>query len=124
MFNTLTKLIMDEQEIFNQIKELQKQRTSLKEQDNLLAVQIIKLIDKLRRDGIKKGYYTNNCNLFCRVCDIKDNIILVYELDTIEPPSVTEETYCYETFTNTYCKECTKEEYNNALDKIVKHFKD
>ena len=124
MFNTLTKLIMDEQEIFNQIEELQKQRTSLKKQDNLLAVQIIELIDKLRRDGIKKGYYTNNCNLFCRVCDIKDNIILVYELDTIEPPSVTEETYCYETFTNTYCKECTKEEYNNALDKIVKHFKD
>ena len=124
MFNTLTKLIMDEQEIFNQIKELQKQRTSLKEQDNLLAVQIIELIDKLRLDGIKKGYYTNNCNLFCRVCDIKDNIILVYELDTIEPPRVTEETYCYETFTNTYCKECTKEEYDNALDKIVKHFKD
>ena len=115
---------MDEQEIFNQIKELQKQRTSLKEQDNLLAVQIIELIDKLRRDGIKKGYYTNKCNLFCRVCDIKDNIILVYELDTIEPPRVTKETYCYETFTNTYCKECTKEEYDNALDKIVKHFKD
>ena len=115
---------MDEQEIFNQIKELQKQRTSLKEQDNLLAVQIIGLIDKLRRDGIKKGYYTNKCNLFCRVCDIKDNIILVYELDTIEPPRVTKETYCYETFTNTYCKECTKEEYNNTLDKIVKHFKD
>ena len=124
MFNTLTKLIMNNQEIFNQIKELQKQRTLLKEQDNHLAVQIIELIDKLRRDGIKKGYYTNNCNLFCRVCDIKDNIILVYELDTIEPPSVTEETYCYETFTNTYCKECTKEEYDNALDKVVKHFKD
>ena len=124
MFNTLTKLIMDEQEIFNQIKELQKQRTSLKEQDNLLAVQIIELIDKLRRDGIKKRYYTNNYNLFCRVCDIKDNIILVYELDTIEPPRVTEETYCYETFTNTYCKECTKEEYNKALDKIVNYFKD
>ena len=124
MFNTLTKLIMDEQEIFNQIKELQKQRTSLKEQDNLLAVQIIGLIDKLRRDGIKKGYYTNNCNLFCKVCNIKNNIILVYELDTIEPPRVTEETYCYETFTNTYCKECTKEEYEDALDKIVKHFKD
>ena len=124
MFNTLTKLIIDEQKILNQIKKLQKQRTSLKEQDNILAVQIIRLIDKLRRDGIKKGYYTNNCNLFCRVCDIKDNIILVYELDTIEPPSVTEETYCYETFTNTYCKECTKEEYDNALDKIVKYFKD
>ena len=115
---------MNNQEIFNQIKELQKQRTSLKEQDNLLAVQIIELIDKLRQDGIKKGYYTNNCNLFCRVYDIKDNIIFVYELDTIEQSRVTEETYCYETFTNTYCKECTKEEYNNALDKIVKHFKD
>lgn len=46
---------MNEQEIFNQIKELQKQRTSLKEQDNLLVVQIIELRDKLRRDGIKKG---------------------------------------------------------------------
>ena len=115
---------MDEQEIFNQIKELQKQRTSLKEQDNLLAVQIIELRDKLRRNGIKKGYYTNNYNLFCRVCGVKDNIILVYELDTTEPPSITEETYCYETFTNTYCKECTKEEYDNALDQIVKHFKD
>ena len=115
---------MDEQGILNQIEELQKQRTSLKEQDNFLAVQIIELIDKLRRDGIKKGYYTNKCNLFCRVCDIKSNIILVYELDTIEPLRVTKETYCYETFTNTYCKECTKEEYDNAFDKIVKHFKD
>ena len=114
---------MDEQEIFNQIKELQKQRTSLKEQDNHLVIQIIELRDKLRRDGIKKGYYTNNCNLFCKVCDIKDNIILVYELDTIEPQRVIEETYCYETFTNTYCKECTKEEYNKALDKIVNYFK-
>ena len=84
MFNTLTKLILDEQKVLNQIKELQKQRISLKEQDNLLAVQIIELRDKLRRNGIKKGYYTNNCNLFCRVCDIKGNIILVYELDTIE----------------------------------------
>lgn len=115
---------MNNQEIFNQIKELQKQRTSLKEQDNHLVVQIIELRDKLRREGIKKGYYTNNCNLFCRVCDIKGNIILVYELDTIEPPRIIKETYCYETFTNTYCKECTKEEYDKALDKIVKYFKD
>ena len=115
---------MDEQEIFNQIKELQKQRTSLKEQDNLLAVQIIELIDKLRRDGIKKGYYTNNCNLFCRVCDIKDNIILVYELNTIESLSLTKETYYWESFKETYYRKCTKEEYDNALDKIVKYFKD
>ena len=123
MFNTLTKLIMDEQEIFNQIKELQKQRTLLKKQDAALVYKINELRDKLEFKNIKKGYYTDNHNLFCRVCDIKNNIILVYELDTIEPQRVIEETYCYETFTNTYCKECTREEYNKALDKIVNYFK-
>lgn len=50
---------MDEQEIFNQIKELQNQRTSLKELDNRLVVQIMELRDKLSMKSIKKGYYTN-----------------------------------------------------------------
>ena len=124
MFNTLTKLIMDEQEVLNQIEELQKQRTSLKKQDTALVSKIMALRDKLWLYNIKKGYYTDNYCLFCRVYDTKGGSVLVYELDTTEPPSVTEETYCYETFTNTYCKECTKEEYNNALDKIVNYFKD
>ena len=39
---------MDEQEIFNQIKELQKQRTSLKKQDAALVYKINELRDKLR----------------------------------------------------------------------------
>ena len=45
---------MDEQEIFNQIKELQKQRTSLKEQDNRLVVQIMELKDKLSLKVLRK----------------------------------------------------------------------
>lgn len=112
---------MDNQEIFNQIRELQKQRTSLKEQDTALVVQIMELKDKLSLKSIKKGYYTNN-GLFCKVYDIKKDIVLVYELDTNEL-YVTEEVYGYESFKNTYRKECTKEEYDNALDEIVKHFK-
>jgi hypothetical protein len=43
MFNTLTKLIMDEQEVVKQIKELQKKRTSLKEQDTVLILKIMEL---------------------------------------------------------------------------------
>lgn len=39
---------MDEQEIFNQIRELQKQRTSLKEQDTALVCKIMELRDELR----------------------------------------------------------------------------
>ena len=115
---------MDEQEIFDQIGELQKQRTLLKEQENHLVIQIMELKSKLKPDDINKRYYTSNNGLFCKVCDIKDDNIFVYELDTIEPPCITKETYCWNTFINTYRKECTKEEYNNALDKIVKSFKD
>lgn len=112
---------MDEQEVLNQIKELQKQRTSLKEQDNHLVVQIMELRDKLSLKSIKKGYYTNN-DLFCKVYDIKKDIVLVYELNTNEL-YITEEIYGYESFKETYCRECTKEEYNKALDKIVNYFK-
>lgn len=114
---------MDEQQVLNQIKELQTQRTSLKEQDTALVCKIMELRDKLRSDSIKKGYYTDNGGLFCKVCYIEDDSIVVHELDIIEPPCLTEETYYLETFTKTYCKECTKEEYDNALDKIIKYYK-
>lgn len=60
MFNTLTKLIMDEQEVVKQIRELQKKRTSLKEQDTVLVLKIMELRDKLRGGSIKEGYYTNS----------------------------------------------------------------
>lgn len=114
---------MDKQEVVNQIKELQKQRSSLKKQDTSLVLQIMELRDKLRYESIKKGYYTDNCCLFCRVYDIKYDVVYVYELDTIEP-CLTKTNYSQESFKETYYKECTKEEYDNALDKMVKYFKD
>lgn len=114
---------MNEQEIFNQIRELQKQRSSLKEQDNSLIVQIMELRDKLRYKKLKKGYYTDNYCLFCKVYDIEEDCVLVYELCTTEL-CITKETYSLKAFREAYCKECTKEEYDNALDKMVKYFKD
>lgn len=90
---------MDEQEVLNQIKELQKQRTLLKEQDTALVYKINELRDKLEFKNIKNGYYTDNRGIFCKVCDIEDDSIVVHELDTIEPPCLTEETYYLETFT-------------------------
>lgn len=115
---------MNDQEIFNQIRELQKQRTLLSTQDNQLICKINELRDKLKLKNIKKGYYTDNYGLFCKVYDIEDDSIVVYELDTVDPPCLTKETYYLETFTKTYCRECTKEEYEDALDKVVKYFKD
>ena len=114
---------MDEQEIFNQIKELQKQRTLLKKQDAALVYKINELRDKLEFKNIKKGYYTDNHGLFGRVCSINDDSVLVYELDSAEP-CLTKEIYSRAHFKETYYKKCTKEEYDNTLDKIVKHFKD
>lgn len=115
---------MDEQEVLNQIRELQKQRTSLKEQDTHLVVQIGELRDKLREGNIKKGcYYTDTYGLFCKVYDIKGDNIYVYELNTIDSPYLTKETYFWRTFKETYYRKCTKEEYDNALDKIIKYYK-
>lgn len=116
---------MDEQKVLNQIKELQKQRTSLKKQDTALVCKIMELRDELRDGNIKNGcYYTDTYGLFCKVRDIKGDNIYVYELNTIESPSLTKETYFRETFKETYYRKCTKEEYDKALDKIVKYFKD
>lgn len=114
---------MDEQEIFNQIRELQKQRTSLKEQDTSLVVQIMELRDKLTCKSPKKGYYTNNYRLFCRVYGIKEDCVLVYELDATEL-CLTKNTYPIKTFREFYYKECTKEKYDSIINKIVKCFKE
>lgn len=115
---------MDEQEIFNQINELRKQRTLLSEQDNRLVVQIMELRDKLELKSIKKGYYTDNNGLYCRVCDIKKGVIFTYKVDTSRL-YIAEEVYPYrKAFNNTYCRECTKDEYDHALDYIIKRFKE
>lgn len=115
---------MDEQEVLNQIRELQKQRTSLKEQDMALVCKIMELRDELRGGSVKKGYYTNTHGLFCKVCNIEGDNIHVYELDTTDLPSLTKETYYWGSFKETYYRKCTKEEYDKALDKIVNYFKD
>lgn len=58
---------MDEQEFFNKIKELQKQRDLLKKDVTVLECKINELRDILELKNIKKGYYTNNLGLFCKV---------------------------------------------------------
>lgn len=70
---------MDNQEIFNQIRELQKQRTLLSAQDAALVNKINELRDKIALKNIKKGYYTDNNGLYCKVYDIKEDVIFVYE---------------------------------------------
>lgn len=115
---------MDNQEIFNQIRELQKQRTLLSEQDNHLVCKINDLRDKLESINIKKGYYTDNHGLYCRVYDIDKGVISVYELNTSDLYIIMEVYPYYKAFNDTYCRECTKEEYDKALDKIVERYKD
>ena len=113
---------MNRQEVFNQIEKLQKQRETLREHDAHLVLQIIELRNKLNQEGIKKGYYTDKYHVFCRVYDIKENSVFTYALDT-EALCLSKEVYSCEIFRAIY-QECTKEEYNNALDKIIKCFKD
>ena len=85
---------MDEQEVIKQIRELQKKRTSLKEQDTVLILKIMELRDVLREGSIKKEcYYTDTYGLFCIVYDIKGGNIYVHELNTIDSPCLTKETY-------------------------------
>ncbi len=115
---------MDEQEIFNQIRELQKQRNLLSAQDTALVDEINELRDKLASKNIKKGYYTDNNGLYCRIFDIKEGTVSVYELDTSNLYIVEEIYPYYKAFNDTYCRECTKEEYDRALDYIVKHIKE
>lgn len=95
---------MDKQEVLKQIRELQKQRTSLKEKDMALVCKIMKLRDELRGDSVKKGYYTDTHGLFCKVWDVEGDNIYVYELDTVDPPCLTKETYFWRTFKEIYRK--------------------
>ena len=95
----------------------------LKKDITVLECKINELRDILELKNIKKGYYTNNLGLFCKVYDIKGDNIHVYELDTTDLLSLTKETYYWRSFEQAYYKKCTKEEYDIALDKIVKHFK-
>lgn len=100
---------MDNQEIFNQIRELQKQRTLLSAQDAALVNKINELRDKIALKNIKKGYYTDNNGLYCKVYDIKEDAIFVYEVNTSELYATMEVYPYYRAFSNAYCRECWAE---------------
>ena len=53
----------------------------------------------------------------------KEDVILVYEVTTSELYATMAVYPYYRAFSNAYCRECTREEYDKALDYIVKHFK-
>jgi hypothetical protein len=72
---------MDNQEIFNQIRELQKQRTLLSAQDTALVNKINELRDKIALKNIKKGYYTDNNGLYCKVYITLED--LDFEVDSV-----------------------------------------
>lgn len=72
---------MDNQEIFNQIRELQKQRTLLSAQDAALVNKINELRDKIALKNIKKGYYTDNNGLYCKVYITLED--LDFEVDSV-----------------------------------------
>lgn len=57
---------------------MQKQRTLLSVQDAALVNKINELRDKIALKNIKKGYYTDNNGLYCKVYDIKEDVIFTY----------------------------------------------
>ena len=59
---------------------MQKQRTLLSAQDTALVNKINELRDKIALKNIKKGYYTDNNGLYCKVYDIKEDVIFVYDV--------------------------------------------
>lgn len=122
MTNNITKIIMNNQEIVEQINELRKQQYILREKEEALDCQIIKL-----RQGLipipKNEYYTNGKELFCKVYDSSFEEIHMLEIN-IEANYISEEIDNPLDFNNIYKKECSKEVYNKALDTIINHFKD
>lgn len=71
---------MDNQEIFNQIRELQKQRTLLSAQNAALVNKINELRDKIALKNIKKGYYTDNNGLYVKSMILKKMLYLCMKL--------------------------------------------
>lgn len=110
---------MDNQEIFNQIRELQKQRTLLSAQDTALVNKINELRDKIALKNIKKGYYTDNNGLYCKVYDIKEDVIFVYEVNTSELYATMEVYPYYRAFSNAYWGEMKKTMYGKLTSFLI-----
>ncbi len=122
MTNNITKIIMNNQEIVEQINELRKQQYALREKEEALDCQIIELRQSLIPIP-KNGYYTNGKGLFCKVYDSSFEEICMLEIN-IEDNYISEEIDNPLDFNSIYKKECSKEEYNKALDTVINYFKD
>ena len=113
---------MNNQEIVEQINELRKQQYALREKEEALDCQIIELRQSLIPIP-KNGYYTNGKGLFCKVYDSSFEEICMLEIN-IEDNYISEEIDNPLDFNDIYKKECSKEEYNKALDTVINYFKD
>lgn len=102
---------MNEQEFFNKIKELQKQRDLLKKDVTVLECKINELRDILELKNIKKGYYTNNLGLFCKVYDIKGDVLISNDGGT----EVIFDKWYDDTYTSFYCKHYLNSEDKNKI---------
>lgn len=113
---------MNNQEIVKQINELRKQQYTLRDKDQALEYQIIKLRDSLIPVP-KNGYYTNGKGLFCKIYNSSNKEICILEIN-VEDKYIAEEIENLLDFNDIYKKECSKEEYNKALNTVISHFKD
>lgn len=114
--------IMNNQEIVKQINELREQQYILRDKEQALEYQIM----DLRKSLIpipKNSYYTNNKGLFCKIYDFRDEKVYILVIN-IEDKYIAEEVEDIVDFNDIYKKECSKEEYNKALDIIISHFKE
>lgn len=121
MTSNITKRIMNNQEIVEQINKLRKQQYVLREKEEALDCQIIKLRDSLIPIP-KNGYYTNSKGLFCKVYNSSNKEICILAVN-VEYKYISEEIESPLDFNSIYKKECSKEEYNKALDTVISHFK-
>lgn len=113
---------MSNQEILKQIEELRKQQYTLRDKDQFLEYQIIKLRDSLIPIP-KNGYYTDSKGLFCKVYNSSNEEICILEVN-VEYKYIAEDIENPLDFNDIYKRECSKEEYNKALDTVISYFKD
>ena len=114
---------MNNKEILEQINELRKQQDLLIEQGKVIENKIKQLQKEIIPELSINSYYTDNNGLFCKVYDFSAEEICAIELSTIDY-YITEEIYTFKEFKDFYSKECSKEEYNKALNIAINHFKE
>lgn len=114
---------MSNQEILEQIDELHKQQGLLIKQGKAIENKIKQLQEEITPELSINSYYTDSNGLFCKVYDFSAEEICAIELSIVDY-YITEEIYTFKEFKDFYSKECSKEEYNKALNIVINHFKD